>query len=1136
MAEDRGSGVVSLQSMPHRSPGPGDLRPPGRPVRALVLLLAVAACTAAAAGRAAAADPFGAALPFVKPYRDAEGLPQNTINALALDREGLLWAGTQDGVARYDGRRWESVELPVARRTRHVRCLYTDRSGALWFGTQGAGLVRLDEAGWRVFSSSPGGLPGERVNALTETGFGGRRELWVALHDEGLAAFDGSAWRRFTTAEGLPAERVWDLLPPASADDDSLWIATAAGLARLRLGSGRIEPLVGAPAVAFSSLARTRDAAGREILWAGSYGEGLFRFADGAWTRFGRAEGLRSNFLTDLEPRPDGRNAIWIATDGGGIAELEGDRVRAIDLGPLFDSGAAYRLLETTDAQGGAALWVGTRNNGLLRVSEGLWRVVHPVAEAPAATASALLVRPDGADGIELWAGLDGRGLALWRQGTWRRFDRASGALANDTVLALAETRHIGGGPRVWAGTRNGGLASWDGTRWSRFDRAGGALPHDLVQSLLEVTQRDGTGRLWVGTRGGAVVFDGQPLADAARPRLGGRLDPRAGRAGAAAHGRGADDLARHLAGALALSRRPPAQLGHRRRPAQRLRPGAPSAAARHAGVALGRHRRGPRPPRPARRGTPRHDRPRPRRSAAPQRLRLRHRGGPRRPAVHSHQPRRGAADVERDERDARHPAVHDRARPAAQPGHARRRAGRPARARLDRHRRRHRGDRPRARDRRHRPRAPAADRRVESRPGPAPDADARLVRGEGRLVFHYSLLSFVGEPLTAYRTQLVGLERLPTDWTAAAEREISELEPGRYRFLVWARDGMGQEVGPAEVAFTIVPTPWETLPVRLALAALVLLLFWLAARLWVARHERRERELEARVAARTRELAEVNEQLSRLSRLDTLTGLPNRRQFEVTLEAEWTRSMRADRPLAVVMLDVDDFKVLNDSQGHPAGDECLRRVARALAEALPREGDLLARWAARSSPSSCRRPTPRAPVRSPSGCARRSRPSSSPPTRTVRGRGSPRAAASPRRWREWACGGTPSSARRIARSTAPSMRARTGSRSTPGPRALLSRSAGSTARPRARRLARAADDPDRAGRPRRACSPGSRRSRPSSTSSNSSSSRSALVADDQQDLAVQSPGPQRNQLLCAEIAGGRTSSRPKYSTAPASP
>jgi diguanylate cyclase (GGDEF)-like protein len=931
--------------MPHRTPVSGERRAARpHPAPLLALLLFAGTLPAHALEPAPSADPFTAAIPFVKPYRDAEGLPQNTVHALALDREGLLWVGTQDGVARYDGRRWEGVQLPVARRTRYVRCLFVDRAGALWFGTQGAGLLRLNGEGWRVFSPSPGGQPGERVNAIAETEVGGRRQLWVALHDEGVAAFDGSAWRRWTTAEGLPADRVWDLLPPASAGDDSLWIATSEGLARLRVASGRVERLPGAPAVSFSSLARTRDPAGREILWAGSYGEGLYRFAGGTWTRFGRAEGLRSTFLTDLEPRPEGRDGIWIATDGGGIAELAGDRVHALDLGPLFDSGAAYRLLATTDAQGAAALWVGTRNNGLLRVSEGLWRAVHPVAEAPAATVSALLVRADGGGGVELWAGLDGRGLALWRQGTWRRFDRASGALANDTVLALAETRQVGPGPRVWAGTRNGGLASWDGSRWSRFDRAGGALPHDLVQALLEVPEPGGTNRLWVGTRGGAVTFDGRRWQ--APPGLDSEgVSILALAAQTSAPAGGAPTVWLGTAQGLWRYRD-----GHRR--AWGTSDGLPNASV----LALHLQRSGTREwlwvgtEGGLARLDPRAEEPRIASAPDPAvpwlpnpfvyaivedsagRLFVPTNSGVARltwsdageaPDIRLfttehglplNQGMRGAAQVGPLGRiwigTAGGIAVIDPAREITET--------RPKRLRLT----------------------------VASSvaPGQPLAPEARLVHGEGRLVFHYTLLSFVGETLTAYRTQLVGLETLPTEWTAAGEREISELTPGCYRFLVWARDGMGQEVGPEEVAFTIVPAPWQTLPVRLALVALVLLLFWLVARAWVARHERRERELEARVATRTRELAEVNEQLSRLSRLDTLTGLPNRRQFEVTFEAEWSRSMRTDKPLAVVMLDIDDFKVFNDTQGHPAGDECLRRVGRALADALPREGDLLAR------------------------------------------------------------------------------------------------------------------------------------------------------------------------------------------------
>lgn len=86
-------------------------------------------------------------------------------------------------------------------------------------------------------------------------------------------------------------------------------------------------------------------------------------------------------------------------------------------------------------------------------------------------------------------------------------------------------------------------------------------------------------------------------------------------------------------------------------------------------------------------------------------------------------------------------------------------------------------------------------------------------------------------------------------------------------------------------------------------------------------------------------ELAE----LARASRRDVLTGLPNRRAFDEELAREVARAGRDAKPLAVVMLDVDRFKVVNDTHGHAAGDAVLREVA-ARAAAAVRAGDLVAR------------------------------------------------------------------------------------------------------------------------------------------------------------------------------------------------
>lgn len=106
----------------------------------------------------------------------------------------------------------------------------------------------------------------------------------------------------------------------------------------------------------------------------------------------------------------------------------------------------------------------------------------------------------------------------------------------------------------------------------------------------------------------------------------------------------------------------------------------------------------------------------------------------------------------------------------------------------------------------------------------------------------------------------------------------------------------------------------------------------------------RLNRDLEARVAARTRDLEAANRQLIALARTDPLTGLANRREFERALRREWHRARRQGSRLSLAMLDVDHFKLYNDRLGHPAGDACLKVLADLLGECAQRGTDLAAR------------------------------------------------------------------------------------------------------------------------------------------------------------------------------------------------
>jgi len=104
---------------------------------------------------------------------------------------------------------------------------------------------------------------------------------------------------------------------------------------------------------------------------------------------------------------------------------------------------------------------------------------------------------------------------------------------------------------------------------------------------------------------------------------------------------------------------------------------------------------------------------------------------------------------------------------------------------------------------------------------------------------------------------------------------------------------------------------------------------------------ERLKGELEESAEA----LKTANAQLSELSIRDGLTGLFNRRHFDHAFQSELDRAMRTGEPLSVLFMDIDKFKLLNDTYGHSSGDDCLRAVGRVLGDTVRRPNDMVARF-----------------------------------------------------------------------------------------------------------------------------------------------------------------------------------------------
>ena len=102
---------------------------------------------------------------------------------------------------------------------------------------------------------------------------------------------------------------------------------------------------------------------------------------------------------------------------------------------------------------------------------------------------------------------------------------------------------------------------------------------------------------------------------------------------------------------------------------------------------------------------------------------------------------------------------------------------------------------------------------------------------------------------------------------------------------------------------------------------------------------------LEDKIKSRTIELEIANSRLEIISKIDPLTGLVNRREFQSQLHLEWTKSLKEKQPISALLMDIDFFKGFNDTYGHLEGDKCLLKIANTIKKSVRQEIDIVARY-----------------------------------------------------------------------------------------------------------------------------------------------------------------------------------------------
>jgi ligand-binding sensor domain-containing protein/signal transduction histidine kinase len=437
------------------------------------------ASLAAPVQRVSADEPAAELRDFaIRTWTKADGLPDTSVSAILQTRDGYLWIGTDNGLARFDGLKFTKVSLsrPGAKSGISVTALCEDNSGAVWIGSEKEGLFV-----WRNGSVIHFGVgEGLRDLSVTSLTVDEQGHVWIGTR-RGINRWDGNALSAMTTRDGLPDNSI---LSVHAAHSGTVWITTAAGMCRFV--DGKLSRFH------FASTEQDRD---QELIEAYEDQHGtLWAFC--ATYIINLAEDKRINYpprerstLTRIWSLCEGRDGrLWIGASGRGVFCFDGTKFLPVTL----NEGRWPNDVRTICEDHEGNLWLGISAIGLVQLRPQTFSLLTENPGLPPGAATCLITNSRG----QLYVGMDSGGVYANVGYRFEEMRDETRRLANDLASTLSSTAD----GTLWVGTLGSGLYECKNGRVAVYGSADGLSDDSITASCA-----DESGDVWVAARGGGL-------------------------------------------------------------------------------------------------------------------------------------------------------------------------------------------------------------------------------------------------------------------------------------------------------------------------------------------------------------------------------------------------------------------------------------------------------------------------------------------------------------------------------------------------------------------------------------------------------------------------------------------------------